>query len=255
MLICTKLQYKQSRLDIQKNTEHTAALIIIILFYCLFIVRWGFAVIFLCISSLMDFLWILAHGLTGVCYWRLACMPVLAKVFVRLNTPLPASAACERLFSAAGRIFTPSRARIGAISFENQLLLKLNGHFRQWARSSAGFFNVSIVPFIFDNALRVTHFIEQYTMYWTFIFYILLYLILACIDLYNCDVYVALILFLYLILSIICGVIVCSYLVHIPIERYIIYSTFLFCYNMSSWIIVIRIHWLWTKHYTRTMFI
>ena len=61
----------------------------------------------------------------------LAAWPVLAKVFVRLNTPLPASAACERLFSAAGRIFTPSRARIGAVSFENQLLLKLNEHFRQ----------------------------------------------------------------------------------------------------------------------------
>ena len=61
----------------------------------------------------------------------LAAWPVLAKVFVRLNTPLPASAACERLFSAAGRIFTSSRARIGAVSFENQLLLKLNGHFRQ----------------------------------------------------------------------------------------------------------------------------
>ena len=50
----------------------------------------------------------------------------LKKLFIKLNTPLPASAACERLFNTAGLIFSPKRANIGSSSFENQLLLKLN---------------------------------------------------------------------------------------------------------------------------------
>jgi len=52
--------------------------------------------------------------------------PKLKHLFIVLNTPLPASAACERLFSTAGLIFTPKRANIGSENFENQLLLKLN---------------------------------------------------------------------------------------------------------------------------------
>ena len=55
----------------------------------------------------------------------LSAYPLLRKLFVKLNTALPASAACERLFSTAGLIFTPKRARIG----EQQLLLKLNARF------------------------------------------------------------------------------------------------------------------------------
>ena len=60
---------------------------------------------------------------------QLTCLdayPKLRVLFIELNTPLPASAACERLFSAAGLIFKPLRACIGDAEFENQLLLKLN---------------------------------------------------------------------------------------------------------------------------------
>ena len=57
--------------------------------------------------------------------------PLLKDLFMKTNTALPASAACERLFSAAGRIFTPLRARISDQNFENQFLLKLNKSFLQ----------------------------------------------------------------------------------------------------------------------------
>jgi len=54
--------------------------------------------------------------------------PCLKPTFIKLNTPLPASAACERLFSAAGRIFTPRRGRISDKHFEQQLLAYGNKH-------------------------------------------------------------------------------------------------------------------------------
>ncbi|KAK2185108.1 hypothetical protein NP493_246g02106 [Ridgeia piscesae] len=57
--------------------------------------------------------------------------PLIKELFIRTNTPLPASAACKRLFSAAGHIFTPLRARIGDKNVENQLVLKLNKNFVQ----------------------------------------------------------------------------------------------------------------------------
>ena len=38
--------------------------------------------------------------------------PSLCKLYIRLNTPLPASAACERLFSTAGLLLSPRRARM-----------------------------------------------------------------------------------------------------------------------------------------------
>ncbi|XP_041823036.1 uncharacterized protein LOC121628166 [Melanotaenia boesemani] len=59
----------------------------------------------------------------------LKTFPVVLKLSVKLNTPLPASAACERLFSIAGLIFSPKRARLAANTFENQLLLRMNRKF------------------------------------------------------------------------------------------------------------------------------
>ncbi|KAL4008214.1 hypothetical protein ACER0C_002066 [Sarotherodon galilaeus] len=50
---------------------------------------------------------------------------------LKLNTTLPASAACERLFSCAGLLFTAKRSRIASVNLENQLLLKLNKRFRK----------------------------------------------------------------------------------------------------------------------------
>ncbi|XP_076856000.1 uncharacterized protein LOC143510490 [Brachyhypopomus gauderio] len=55
--------------------------------------------------------------------------PAVCKLSLKLNTALPASAACERLFSTAGLIFSPRRARLDAKNFENQLLLKRNRKF------------------------------------------------------------------------------------------------------------------------------
>ncbi|XP_049452281.1 uncharacterized protein LOC125900979 [Epinephelus fuscoguttatus] len=57
--------------------------------------------------------------------------PLIRKLSLKLNTGLPASAACERLFSCAGLLFTANRARMNSTNFENQLLLKLNSKFTE----------------------------------------------------------------------------------------------------------------------------
>ncbi|XP_074530876.1 uncharacterized protein LOC141793906 [Halichoeres trimaculatus] len=59
----------------------------------------------------------------------LKTVPSVCRLSVKLNTPLPASAACERLFSTAGNIFTPRRARLGSKLFENLILMRLNRKF------------------------------------------------------------------------------------------------------------------------------
>jgi hypothetical protein len=51
----------------------------------------------------------------------------LKNIFLELNTALPASAACERLFSVAGRVFMPNRTTMTDEHFEQQLLLRVNG--------------------------------------------------------------------------------------------------------------------------------
>jgi hypothetical protein len=52
--------------------------------------------------------------------------PVVKKVFMRFNATLPSSAAVERLFSCAGLILTPNRARVTDGHFEAKVLLKFN---------------------------------------------------------------------------------------------------------------------------------
>ena len=52
--------------------------------------------------------------------------PSLKPTFIKLNNPMPASAACERLFSAAGRVFVPRRGRISDKRFQQQLLAYSN---------------------------------------------------------------------------------------------------------------------------------
>ena len=59
----------------------------------------------------------------------LKSFPAVWNLLLKLNTPLPASAACERLFSTAGLIFRPRRAHLDSKNFENQLLLRLNKRF------------------------------------------------------------------------------------------------------------------------------
>ncbi len=61
--------------------------------------------------------------------------PAIKKLSLKLNMALPASAACERLFSCAGLLFTAKRSRIDSINLENQLLMKLNKRFRKWSDS------------------------------------------------------------------------------------------------------------------------
>ncbi|XP_041863715.1 uncharacterized protein LOC121653973 [Melanotaenia boesemani] len=57
--------------------------------------------------------------------------PHIKKLSLKLNTGLPASAACERLFSHAGLMFTAKRSQLHSKNFESQLLLKLNRQFTE----------------------------------------------------------------------------------------------------------------------------
>lgn len=50
----------------------------------------------------------------------------LRKLFRKLNTPLPSSAGAERLFSLAGRIYSPLRSSLTDKNFEMLVFLKSN---------------------------------------------------------------------------------------------------------------------------------
>lgn len=65
----------------------------------------------------------------------------VCKLSVKLNTPLPASAACEMLFNIAWLVFGPRRARLNSRNFENRLLLKMNRKyfsFKYWLGFTVG---------------------------------------------------------------------------------------------------------------------
>jgi hypothetical protein len=53
-------------------------------------------------------------------------MPTVKKVFLKFNTPLPSSAAVERIFSIGGAVLSKKRGRMNDINFENVLMLKCN---------------------------------------------------------------------------------------------------------------------------------
>ena len=73
------------------------------------------------ISDLRSFLDSPLDSLSDYTRW-----PLLRKVFIELNTPLPASAACERLFNVGGLIFRPHRSSMTDVNFENCILVKCN---------------------------------------------------------------------------------------------------------------------------------
>lgn len=54
--------------------------------------------------------------------------PTIKKVFVKFNTPLPSSAAVERVFSVGSAVLTKKRGKMTDENFENVLMLKCNKH-------------------------------------------------------------------------------------------------------------------------------
>ncbi|KAK7118843.1 hypothetical protein R3I94_022373 [Phoxinus phoxinus] len=55
-------------------------------------------------------------------------LPMMKKIFLKYNTGVPASAACERLFSVGKDIFRPKRNRLSDANFEKLLLCRVNKH-------------------------------------------------------------------------------------------------------------------------------
>lgn len=55
-------------------------------------------------------------------------LPMMKKIFLKYNTGVPASVACERLFSVGKYIFRPKRNRLSDANFEKLLLCRVNKH-------------------------------------------------------------------------------------------------------------------------------
>ncbi|RXN19408.1 Tol2 transposase [Labeo rohita] len=53
-------------------------------------------------------------------------LPMMKKIFLKYNTGVPASAACELLFSVGKDIFRPKRNRLSDANFEKLLLCRVN---------------------------------------------------------------------------------------------------------------------------------
>jgi len=60
---------------------------------------------------------------------KMAAYPTIWRMFIDLNTGLPASAAVERLFSLGGRVFTPLRTCLSSHHFEMMMFLRLSKRF------------------------------------------------------------------------------------------------------------------------------
>ena len=56
----------------------------------------------------------------------MARFPTIRKMFIELNTGLPASAAVERLFSLGGRVFTLLRTSMSSYNFEMLMFLRMS---------------------------------------------------------------------------------------------------------------------------------
>lgn len=63
-------------------------------------------------------------------------LPMMKKIFLKYNTGVPASAACERLFSVGKDIFRPKRNRLSDGNFEKLLLCRVNTHLLKASGSS-----------------------------------------------------------------------------------------------------------------------
>ena len=64
--------------------------------------------------------------------------PSLKLTFIKLNTPLPASAACEILFSVTGRVFVPRRGRLHRAKHSGAVYCNRSCLWRKDGRTAGG---------------------------------------------------------------------------------------------------------------------